>query len=165
MVEAVQLNLIRLGYFEVGEVDGKVGTRTRGALLAFLADNGLPLDMGITAETLSLLEDGRPRAVATDRLSGKPKDSTIIDASNKSAAVGGVSAGIGILTAAGPILEQVEQGSGLASRLRSALEPFGDLVGEAWPFILIAAGLAVVVFALRARRARVRDYRIGKTPT
>ncbi len=40
---AVQQALIEKGYHEVGEPDGKPGTKTGGAILAFEADNELDL--------------------------------------------------------------------------------------------------------------------------
>ena len=42
-VAAVQRRLQDLGYHEVGQVDGKVGPRTRAAILAFRNDNDLAL--------------------------------------------------------------------------------------------------------------------------
>jgi len=54
-VTKLQSDLVRLGY-GVGDVDGKFGTLTRGALLEFQADNDLPLTGVLDAETRRGLE-------------------------------------------------------------------------------------------------------------
>lgn len=51
----VQQRLLDLGYREVGKVDGAVGRRTRQAILAFKADNGLPQTPEIDAAVMQAL--------------------------------------------------------------------------------------------------------------
>lgn len=53
-IHAIQQRLSDLGYHEVGLIDGKMGSRTRGALAAFQAHEGLP----ITA-TINILPTGK----------------------------------------------------------------------------------------------------------
>lgn len=67
VVTKVQQELRRLKYFDVGEVDGKWGTKVRGAILAFRADNRLPLVPRIDQQLLAALATARERPVAEDR--------------------------------------------------------------------------------------------------
>lgn len=72
-IEYVQKRLRELGYYEVGDVDGDFGRRSRDALNAFKADNDLPLvtslepDENITNEVVLALYDAKPRAIGERR--------------------------------------------------------------------------------------------------
>lgn len=67
IVKEVQTLLRRLGYTEVGNADGVVGTMTRAAILAFRADNNLPLATTIDEEFRQVLATAPPRQIAEDR--------------------------------------------------------------------------------------------------
>jgi peptidoglycan hydrolase-like protein with peptidoglycan-binding domain len=54
-VRQVQQGLVRAGYPEVGEPDGKWGTKTRGMVLTFRADRGLPIVPTIDDQLLAEL--------------------------------------------------------------------------------------------------------------
>lgn len=58
----------------------------------------------------------------------------------------------------GPILEKIEGGAGMITRLRTAIEPLVDL----WPLLAVAGGVAVFWYATRARAQVVEDYQSGK---
>lgn len=66
-IEVVQRRLVELGYTEVGGVDGKLGPMTRVAILAFRADNGLPLSEAIDPEFVAALDTAKPRKLAPAR--------------------------------------------------------------------------------------------------
>lgn len=66
VVERVQTALTHLNYAP-GGIDGKVGTLTRGAILAFREDNKLPLNPYIDAELIAVLETAKPRELAPER--------------------------------------------------------------------------------------------------
>ncbi|WP_163270732.1 peptidoglycan-binding domain-containing protein [Chelativorans alearense] len=59
----VQQRLLDLGYREVGGIDGAFGRRTRAALLAFKADNGLPPKPEVDDETVAALRTATPRKI------------------------------------------------------------------------------------------------------
>lgn len=160
LVKAVQEGLKRLGYHEVGNADGKPGSRTRGAILAFQADNEIPLDPAITMGLLTAIEKAKPREIAPERAAGIPDDSRIIKSSDKQIIIGGATAAGGVLST---IADQVEQGSGILQRIKSAVDPFRDLIVDYWPVLLVAAGAGVMIYAWQARKARISDYRSGKT--
>lgn len=163
-MERLQRLLIEKGYHDVGRPDGIFGSRTRAAILAFLADNSMPLDPNPPADELfDALTTSASRPVAADRADGVPEGSRIIASSDATTAVGGASAAVGALGAASQAVSSLEAGSALLGRVRAAVEPFSDLIGAAWPVLVVAAGVAVVFFALRAKRARIEDFRTGKT--
>lgn len=116
-VEAVQRRLKDLGYHEVGQIDGKLGARTRSAILAFRQDNDLALVPIIDVALSDALTKARPRPVAIERATGKPEGSRILAASNAQIALGAAgSAGIAISDVA-PLVGQAEEGRDLATRL------------------------------------------------
>ena len=67
IIESVQEQLDKLGYPEVGSFDGRWGSKTRAAVLAFRADNGLPIVPQVDAELLAALLIAKPRPVAPER--------------------------------------------------------------------------------------------------
>ena len=162
-VEAVQRRLKDLGYHEVGQIDGKLGARTRSAILAFRQDNDLALVPIIDVALSDALTKARPRPVAIERATGKPKGSRILAASNAQIALGAAgSAGIAISDVA-PLVGQAEEGRDLATRLFD-LVGLGSYAPVVMPLLGAALFLAVIVLAWKARTARIEDHRTGRTP-
>lgn len=162
-VEAVQRRLQSLGYHEVGTIDGIIGPRTRGAILAFRDDQSLPLVPVIDTALVEAFAQASPREVAPERVSGAPKDSRIVAASNAQIGLSAVGAAGSIISQIAPGLAEAEQARDMAGR---AFSLFGL---EAWlttalPWIGAAVFLAVIHYALRSRAARIDDHRTGKTP-
>uniref|UniRef100_UPI003784D6F7 TIGR02594 family protein n=1 Tax=Aestuariivirga sp. TaxID=2650926 RepID=UPI003784D6F7 len=77
-MKVVQQQLKDLGYFEVGIVDGRYGPRTRAAILALRADNGLGLSPDVDPVLVEALQRAKPRAVSRERAEGKPEGSRIV---------------------------------------------------------------------------------------
>ena len=162
-VEAVQRRLKDLGYHEVGQIDGTLGARTRSAILAFRQDNDLALVPIIDVALSDALTKARPRPVAIERATGKPKGSRILAASNAQIALGAAgSAGIAISDVA-PLVGQAEEGRDLATRLFD-LVGLGSYAPVVMPLLGAALFLAVIVLAWKARTARIEDHRTGRTP-
>ena len=164
-IRHLQHRLIELGYHETGKVDGVMGIRTRAALLAFKADNGLPLDAAITAETsASLARPGIRRPIAPERSQGRPSSSRIIGNSSASIA-SSVAVGAGSLIAgAEPMLSTAEQAAGLAGRIVAAIHAFAGLITHYWPWMVLGGTAATIYFSGRAIAARLADHRSGRTP-
>ena len=162
-VEAVQRRLKDLGYHEVGNIDGIAGPRTNAAILAFRHDNDLALVPIIDVALTEALEGAAPRAIVPERASGVPKDSRIVTASN-------AQIGLGVLGTAGSVASQIAPALVEAERAKDTASRIFALTGlEAWltialPWIGAAVFLAVIVYALQARSARIEDHRTGKTP-
>jgi uncharacterized protein (TIGR02594 family) len=162
-VEAVQRRLKDLGYHEVGQIDGKIGPRTRATILAFRDDNDLTLVPIIDVALTEALGAARPRPVAIERATGRPKGSRILAASNAQIALGAVGyAGIAISDVA-PLVGQAEEGRDLATRLFD-LVGLGSYAPVVMPFIGAVLFLAIIVLAWKARAARIEDHQTGRTP-
>lgn len=162
-VEAVQRRLKDLGYHEVGQIDGKIGPRTRAAILAFRHDNDLALVPIIDVALTDALAEARPRPVAIERAMGRPEGSRILAASNAQIALGAAGyAGIAISDVA-PLAGQAEEGRDLATRLLD-LVGLGGYAPVVMPLLGAAIFLAVIVLAWKARAARIEDHRTGRTP-
>jgi len=162
-VDAVQKRLKDLGYHEVGQIDGKMGPRTHAAILAFKNDNNLDLFPNIDGALAEALTKARPRPVAIERATGKPEGSRILAASNAQMALGAAgSIGIAVSDIA-PLVGQAEDGRDLGARLLD-LVGLGNYAPAVMPLLGAAIFLAVIVFARKARAARIEDHRTGRTP-
>jgi uncharacterized protein (TIGR02594 family) len=162
-VEAVQQRLKNLGYHEVGQVDGKVGQRTRAAILAFRNDNSLPLSPIMDVALTEALEHATPRDIAPERASGVPTDSRIVTAANAQIGLGVIGAVGSIGSQIAPALMEAEEARDMASRVFTLIG-LENWLSVSLPWIGAAVFIGVVIYALRAKAARIDDYRTGKTP-
>ena len=162
-VKAVQQRLKDLGYHEVGQVDGKVGPRTRAAILAFRNDNDLALVPIIDVPLTEALERASPRKIAPERASGAPAESRIVTASNAQIGLGVIGAAGSIGSQIAPALMEAEQARDMAGRVLTLIG-LENALSIALPWIGAGVFIGVVVYALRAKAARIDDHRSGKTP-
>ena len=162
-VREVQTRLRALGYHEVGAIDGVIGPRTRAAILAFRDDNALPLAPIIDVAIAEALERANPRAVAPARAEGLPEQSRIVTSANAQIGLG-VMGAVGTLGAQiAPALAEAEQAQDLAARM-IALFGMNTWLPAALPWIGMAVFVGVILYALKARGARIEDHRTGRTP-
>jgi len=162
-VRDVQVRLRALGYHEAGTPDGIIGPRTRGAILAFRDDNALPLVPIIDVALTEALDSASPRPVVPERAEGVPAESRIITAANAQIGLGVLGAAGTITSQVAPAIEQAEGAQGLANRLLAVLGLEGALAA-ALPWIGAAVFIGVILYAVKARNARIEDHRTGKTP-
>ncbi|MEQ8367402.1 MAG: TIGR02594 family protein [Roseicyclus sp.] len=162
-VEAVQRRLKDLGYHEVGQIDGKIGPRTRAAILAFRQDNDLALVPIIDVALTEALDRASPREIAPERASGTPAESRIVTASNAQIGLGVIGAAGSIGSQIAPALMEAEQARDMAGRVFTLIG-LENALSIALPWIGAAVFVGVVIYALRAKAARIDDYRSGKTP-
>lgn len=162
-VEAVQRRLKDLGYHEVGQIDGKIGPRTRAAILAFRHDNDLALLPIIDVVLTEALDRASPREIAPERASGTPAESRIVTASNAQIGLGVIGAAGSIGSQIAPALMEAEQAREMAGRVFTLIG-LESALSDALPWIGAAVFIGVVVYALRAKAARIDDHRSGKTP-
>lgn len=73
-LQDIQTKLKALGYADVGKTDGKWGSKTRGAVLAFRADNAMELLPIIDEAFLAAVNMATPRAVSEERATAKPAE-------------------------------------------------------------------------------------------
>jgi uncharacterized protein (TIGR02594 family) len=162
-VEAVQQRLKDLGYHEVGQIDGKIGPRTRAAILAFRQDNDLALAPIIDVALTEALDRASPREIAPERASGTPAESRIVTASNAQIGLGVIGAAGSIGSQIAPALLEAEQARDVAGRVFTLIG-LESWLSNALPWIGAAVFVGVIIYALRAKAARIDDHRTGKTP-
>lgn len=169
MLKPVQVRLGELGYKEVGWADGKWGTKTRAAVLAFRADHDLPLVPQLDKDFMSALMTSGGREISEERLETtsaglREAGSRSIIAADKGVAAGGVVAATGALGAASEMLDGLgEQIGGLQGVTDAATGLVGSLEGV-WPWLLFALGAYVIYQQFIVKAARVEDHRTGKNP-
>lgn len=167
MVKSSQQALADAGYAP-GKIDGIYGAMTRSAVLAFQADNNLPTTGVIDAATWSALSHGPARApLSEDRKAATVNDlrvggSETIKAADKAQSGGELSVILGAVGAAGPLVAQAEEASGVLGRVGALAAQASDFVAEYWPLIAISVGLWMVWQTIRVRRARLEDHRSGR---
>ena len=162
-MKVIQQQLKDLGYFEVGMVDGRYGPRTRAAVLAFRADNGLGLSPDVDPVLAEALQRARPRAVSRERAEGKPKGSRIVKAADAQIVTGVVGMAGAAASVIVPAVETAERAKEVTERTVGLLN-LTDWLMPALPWAGAVVFLIVILLAWKAKAARVEDYRTGKTP-
>jgi uncharacterized protein (TIGR02594 family) len=162
-MKVVQQQLKDLGYFEVGIVDGRYGSRTRAAVLAFRADNGLGLSPDVDPVLVEALQKAKPRAVSRERAEGKPVASRIVKAADAQIATGIVGMAGAAASVVAPAVETAERAKDVTERTVGLLN-LSDWLLPVLPWAGTAIFLIVILLAWKAKAARIEDYRTGKTP-
>lgn len=169
-IEIVQRKLDHLGYHDVGEVDGRWGGKTKGALTAFLNDRGVDivvnggLTPAINAAISAALAEGWTRPIAVKRATAKAEDiAPKVEAVRQSL---WQRLGAKITGAFGLGAAAVSGVSDNFASVNDKISPVKDFFtatpGWVW-FALIALGaLVIYLSADKAKRATVTDYNTGK---
>ena len=149
-VRVVQQKLNDLGYPEVGKIDGAWGTRTRGAILSFRADNNLPVEGLIDDRLMAALMIATPRYVNPVRAKATIADlraegAKDVKAADTTQVVGAAAGGLGLLGGAGTVVDSAEEYGGLVKRVADLVEPIQSFVSQnLW--LLVAAGGVIIVW-------------------
>jgi peptidoglycan hydrolase-like protein with peptidoglycan-binding domain len=147
-VENVQKRLDELGYPEVGSFDGKWGSKTAAALLAFQNDNDLPTDGKITPGVLAALMVAEHRKIDPARKNATMSDlrkdgAEDVAAADHTQTAGGVAVAGGALAAVGKVVDQFEGYGGLVKRVADVIDPIqGFITDNVW---LLLAGVGGIV--------------------
>lgn len=147
-VENVQKRLDELGYPEVGSFDGKWGSKTAAALLAFQNDNDLPTDGKITPGVLAALMVAEHRKIDPARKNATMADlrkdgAEDVAAADHTQTAGGVAVAGGALAAVGKVVDQFEGYGGLVKRVADVIDPIqGFITDNVW---LLLAGVGGIV--------------------
>lgn len=169
ILKPVQRRLGELGYKEVGWADGTWGTKTRAAVLAFRADNGLPLVPQIDESLMAALMLAPARQIGDDRASTTAQDlrkagSRTISAADKATGVGALVGVGGAITAVTDVLEgaqgQLDGLSGVVGSIDGLLGSMDGLTG----WLLLALGAYTIYQQVIIKRSRVEDHQTGKNP-
>lgn len=182
-VKALQVMLTNKGY--TVKVDKIFGTRTRDAVLAWKADNELPLIPTITPQDLVKLDNSPDRPIAPERSEATVKDlvkeGSSIAKNGKLleklgagglAVTGGaeIAERTGITTSIDQHLEKAEEAVQRVEKGLSFVDTVTDVAASATKFIIANKTLftmiimaAIMVVGYRVVKARLNDYREGKT--
>lgn len=163
----VQERLHGLGYHEVGTRDGYWGTRTRAAVLAFRADNDMPIVAQIDSEFLATLAVARHRDIGTARESAtvetlKEEGSQTIATTETAVTVGKGAAAAGVFGFAISILEEASANAESVEGLRQLVQPLADAIGIEAGILMAGVGVYMVWQNRRVQNLRLEDHRTGR---
>lgn len=175
VVYYVQAMLDYWGWSEVGTVDGLLGSRTEGAILAYRNEHIPklePLTTDIDQELLDQLSRGPRRTVSITRASTTAADlkaegeQTIISADNVKTA-GGVLAGFGLIGGAdqqGAIdrAKTAVDGAGTAQEIAEKALGLVQWLAQKWWVPVIIIGAFIIWKAFKVVDQRLSDHRTGK---
>jgi peptidoglycan hydrolase-like protein with peptidoglycan-binding domain len=165
-VKAVQVKLDELGYPEVGVPDGRWGTRTRAAILAFRADNGMPLEALIDDKLMAALMIATPRYVnparANATLADLRKDGAedVKAADNTDLAAYGT-VGVGALGAAGKAAEEFEGYGGIVKKIADTVQPVQQFVTDNFWLLALGVGGFIIWQTGVLKRIRLTKHQTG----
>lgn len=171
LVRAVQATLIQRGYPIGGEPDGDFGDKTRAAVLAFQATEGLPTTGVVDQATQDALNHAPARPIDQDRASATAEDlrqagsTTVAHADNVGTAAkvivaAGTAASAdstGMLDRAREIVDQVTAVRGVANGAIDVVQWFGQ---HLW-IAALAVGAAVWLYGRKIIAQRLADHRSG----
>jgi peptidoglycan hydrolase-like protein with peptidoglycan-binding domain len=168
-VEAVQRNLVSMNYHEVGDVDGKFGGKTRGAITAFMADRGKDPGNGavtsaVMAELNEAVNEGWSRPIKPERA-----NATANTISDKVPTVNQTwwqklwAYVLGVPSAAAGVFKFV---FGDQSAPSDYLEPVKNFFASIPPelYLVVVAGIALAIFlqAKKVQDTTVKAYQRGE---
>lgn len=153
-VEHVQRRLRELNYAEVGDIDGRIGDLTRGAVRIFRADAGLAEGDQIDAALIVALATAKPRQLAPARTEATPAEVRERVPEVKATWLGKVTGKVGTAVGAGgALLTGIWDQLGEAQDyLRPVRDFAGDVPGWLW-FAALAGGAFLLWRRMQAGEA------------
>lgn len=163
----VQERLQELGYHEVGSPDGKWGTKTRSAVLAFRADNDLPLVPEVDADLLAHLMTAPEREIALERRNAtvsdlRNKGSKTVEAADNMTVGGTVLTGGSAVVVAGKALDAIDEKSSAIKNVMELVDPTLKFLQDNMLLVVIGIGVMLVYYSIKVKKARLEDHRTGK---
>lgn len=161
-VEVVQRKLKDLNY-QVGGIDGIIGTMTKEAILAFRMDNGLPLTPEIDQRLLVALDGAKPRELVPARENAD--DATVRGKvpevrSNWFTKV--IAFVVGIPAAIAGAFDGILGNIGAAKDYVAPVQEFaGDVPGWAWLLIVAAIAGGIFVVSRHGEQKGAEAFRTG----
>jgi len=164
LVLAVQKALWERGYKQVGMLDGEYGRDTRGAIVAFELDHGLPPVGKPTAETLGRILAAPDKPISEVRSEATPADVREAAPEVKSswfAKLGALVAGLfaSLWSAVLGVLGNVDQAKGFLTPVKDFL---GDAPAWLWFALVAIVAFAVWWFARQSEQRGLDAFRSGE---
>lgn len=171
-IRDVQANLIHLGYPEVGEVDGLIGGKTRGAITAFMNDRVAPMQTTVTPEVMEEIAKAksqhwrRPIAVAR-ALATAEEIAPKVEAVKHNRLSRFWSKVLAVPSAAGAAVwgavDNIPDAHVAASPyILLVREYLGDIPGWVWLLLIASIGFAIWRTTNKSDAATVSDYQSGR---
>jgi uncharacterized protein (TIGR02594 family) len=179
-VYSMQVLLKRLGY-PVGTPDKDYGNITRDAVLAWKADQGLPLSPDVSMSDLEKMERSSPRPLSDKRIEATAAEVKAVDSSVKhddsalktAVAVGSVVAAPTVADETG-LLGSLKTASEATAKVNGVVEQAVGTAGKlgvdvaaflsSHSTLLLLGGLILIgYFVFKSMKARVNDHREGRT--
>jgi hypothetical protein len=164
-VTAAQSALKAMKYHEVGEADGKIGSRTVAAVAAFMHDRGMfgapVLDRAMLAAIGRAKDEMFTRPIGAERAEGEPESSRIVASAERQGIISTSQTLIGGGGVMAWLLSKVDLAQGYVDSYGAYLKPLYKVVGDWWPLIVLMLGAWGIYEAAKTRRARVEDHREG----
>jgi hypothetical protein len=167
VVENVQRLLDKLGYPEVGGFDGKWGSKTRAAVLAFRADNELPLEPVIDDDLMRALMASKEREVSDERATATIKDLRKKGAEDvgmlDQLKIFGITLGGGSVL--GKLSDVLDQAKGIGrqlSELTAFLDPIKTVIMDNLWLIGIVGGGLIIWKVSQLQGLRLVKHRTGQ---
>lgn len=167
-VMVLQKDLASLGY-PVGAADGVFGSGTRGAAVAFQAENGLIADGVVGAQTWAALDRASAKPISAARASAtiedlRAKGSKTIAKADRAEKI--TKAGTATLVG-GVGLDTVLNAAGTLSDAEGLLEAAQRILVENWLVLLVGAAAVLAFMFLPKmlddiRQTRLRDHQTGR---
>jgi peptidoglycan hydrolase-like protein with peptidoglycan-binding domain len=158
-IMAIQKKLRELGFYQVGKVDGFWGPSTTGAIAAFQAWKGLPVDGTYGPKTKAAMSTSEPKPVAAARALTTVSDlraqgSEVVKEADKvevkAQLLGGVSAGAAVLSGMTDYLDDAW----------GALTPIKELFSSI-PVWIYAIAIALVCYSMWRNSDAVKEARLS----
>lgn len=171
-VRCVQADLVALGYHEVGDIDGLIGGRTRGAIAAFMNDRSEVAATSITptvvAEIGKAKAEGWSRPVAPTRAFATAKDiAPKIEAVKQNGWSRFWSKVLAIPSTVGAaiwgVTDAIPAAHDVAAPYISIAREYANVVpGWVWLLVVAAVGFAIWRSTNKGESATVADYQSGR---
>jgi putative chitinase len=162
LIAKVQQLLREKGYPEVGNVDGDMGKRTRNAILAFEADNGLPLTGKVSDDLLVALLKAAPRQNSAKRENATAEDLKDAKGVKLGDWIKKIAGGLFASSFLGGLLEGSASFDDITNGVNDAREMVGAF-GIMGPWLIgLAVGGVLFYFGTKIVREQVEAYREGR---
>ena len=167
-LKGIQTTLDEIGYPEVGTIDGRWGTRTAAAVMAFRLDNGLQTtDPRIDAEFLTRLALKPQRPVAPARANAtldtlRKEDDVAVKQTDQTKLFGQITTAGGGVFGVKKVLDEFGSSSDTVRQIIDTLNPAQTFITDNFWLILLGVGGFVVWKSGILNRIRLEKHQTGQ---
>lgn len=168
--KTAQEDLVAMNYHEIGDVDGKFGGKTRGAIVAFMTDRGKAspngdLSQDVLAEIDAAMGEHWSRPIKPERANATAKDIQDKVSIVKQTWWQKLWAYIlGVPTAATAVFKSIfgDQGDGITSYVQPVKDALAAIPTEVYLLAVVGVAVAIFIQAKRVQDRTVAAYQRGE---